>query len=158
MTKKLRAWLRTTIYSLGSLFTILASTTALASTTLQVVRGSGEFQTIETAITVTKPEALTLQWTTDQAGATGGTWQVINVSGGNKVVAIGETPAPTAGHFLRFAIPVNAFLLATTASPVKFSITIVPHNAAKQPLGAASQAVSVSQVPDISQKPVVFGR
>jgi hypothetical protein len=157
MTNRLRALLRATIFSIGSLITLLASTTAFAGTTLQVVRGSGEFQSFETSITVTKPEALTMQWTTDQAGATAGTWQVTNVTAGNKIVASGETPAPTVGHFLRFNIPANAFLLATTASPVKFSITIVPHNAAKQPLGAASSAVMVSQVSDSAQPPVVFG-
>jgi hypothetical protein len=158
MTNKLRALLRATIISFGGLVAILASTTAFASTTLQVVRGSGEFQTLETAITITTPEALTMQWTTDQSGATGGTWLVTNASAGNKVVASGETPTPTAGHFLRFTIPANAFLLAASpTSSVKFNITIVPHNAAKQPLGGTSQAVVVTEVADSPQKPVVFG-
>lgn len=157
MNNRLGAWLRATIISFCGLIITLASTTALANTTLQAVRGSGEFQTFETTITVTKPEAITLQWTTDQAGATAGTWQVRNVTAGNTVVASGETPAPTVGHFLRFNIPANAFLLASTASPIKFSVTIVAHNAASQALGAPSSAVVVTQVPDKPQPPVVFG-
>ena len=72
--------------------------------TLQVVRGSGEFQTLETAITVSKPEALTLLWTTDQAGAMGGVWEVTNVSAGNTLVAWGECGKG------RFTIAANAFL------------------------------------------------
>src|SRR5207245_5716658 len=107
----------------------------------------------------TAPEALTMQWTTDQAGATGGSWQVTNVTAGNKVVASGEAPAPAVGHFVRFTISAGAFLLSMPpASPVKFNITIVPHNAAKQPLGSVSAAVVVSQVPEgPPQPPVNFG-
>jgi CubicO group peptidase (beta-lactamase class C family) len=158
MNRKLRLLIGVAIISGGGLLATLVPTSVLAKATLQIVRGSGEFQTLETAITLSKPEDLTMQWTTDQAGATAGTWQVRNVTAGNQVVASGETPAPAVGHFLRFTIAANAFLMATPpASPVKFSITIVPHNAAKQPLGGPSAVVSVSQVPDVPDKPVVFG-
>src|SRR3979409_2365423 len=104
-----QASLRATILSLA---VVLASASAFAKTTLQAVRGSGEFQSYETAIAVTSQEPLTMQWTTDQPGAVTGTWRVINTSAGNSVAASGDTPAPTAGHFLRFTIPANAFLQA----------------------------------------------
>lgn len=155
MKKNLRVLLCATIVIAGGMVITLATRTAFAGATLQFVRGSGEFQSFETAITVVKPEALTLQWTTDQA-ATGGTWVVKKVGGSQ--VASGESPAPTAGHFVRFTIAANQFLTASPpASPVKYSITIQPHNAAMAALGAASAAVVVTQVPDSNQPPVVFG-
>lgn len=129
--------------------------TAIAAATLQIVEGSGEFQFLQTAITVVKPQTVTLQWTTDQA-ATAGTWQVTNAA--NQVVASGESVAPTAGHFQRFSLPANAFLISpTVAAPTKFNIKITPHNAANAPLGAASPTVVVTEVPDVSQPPIVFG-
>jgi CubicO group peptidase (beta-lactamase class C family) len=156
MTKALRVLVCATIVIAAGLAVTLATRIAFAGANLQIVRGSGEFQSLESSITVTKPEALTLQWTTDQAGATGGTWQVTKVGSG--VVASGEAQAPTPGHFIRFTLVANAFLLPSPpASQVKFNITITPHNAAKQPLGAASAPVTVSQVPEGNQPPVVFG-
>ncbi len=135
-----------------------ANRAGASGVSLQVVRGSGEFQTFETAITVSKPEALTMQWTTDQTAATGGTWQVRNPSAGNNVVATGDVHAPAAGHFIRFTIAADAFLLSSPpAKIVKFNITIVAHNTARQPLGAASATVVVSQVAEGPQTPVVFG-
>jgi len=159
MTNKLRLLLVVMIAATGILIAARAHRIAFANATLQIVRGSGEFQSFETAITVDKPEAITLQWTTDQSGATGGTWTVRNVSAGNTVVASGESgAAPAAGHFARFTIAANAFLaVSPPATPVKFSITIVPHNAAKQPLGAVSPAVTVTQVVAEPQKPIDFG-
>jgi CubicO group peptidase (beta-lactamase class C family) len=135
----------------------LVPTALFAKPTLQVVRGGGEFQTLETAITVNQQEALTMQWVNDQAGATGGTWKVVKVGGGT--VATGEAPAPsTLGHLVRFTIPANAFLQASPpATPVKFHITIAAHNAAKQPLGSASAAVVVSQEKAKAQPPIDFG-
>jgi len=159
MANKLRIALVLAALCAGVLIVTLANRVALANTTLTIVRGSGEFQTFETAITVNNQEALTLQWTTDQSAATGGTWQVRNVSAGNTIVATGEAgKAPAVGHFARFTIAANAFLLASPpATPVKFNITIVPHNASNQPLGAASAAVSVSEVAAGPQKPIDFG-
>ena len=155
MKYTVRALLCVAILAAGLFAVTFRSRIAFAAATLQVVRGSGEFQTLETSITVTKPEALTMQWTTDQAGATGGTWKVTK---SNQVVASGEAQAPAVGHFVRFTIAANAFLLASPpASPIKFNITITPHNAAMQPLSAASAPVVVSQVPDSNQPPVVFG-
>lgn len=133
----------------------LLPATAIAAATLQIVEGSGEFQFLKSAITVVKPQIVTLQWTTDQA-ATGGTWQVTNAA--NQVVASGESVAPTAGHFQRFSLPANAFLLApTVASATPFNIRITPHNAANAPLGTSSPAVVVTEVPDVAQPPLVFG-
>jgi CubicO group peptidase (beta-lactamase class C family) len=160
MTRKLRVLLCATIISLGGFLVYLAPTTAAAGPTLQIVEGSKEFEKLVTTTTVSQPEALYMQWTTDQAGATGGTWQVTNVTAGNKVVATGEAgPAPSVGHFARFTIAANAFLQPSPpASPVKFNITIVAHNAAKQTLGGTSPAVVVTQAPEgPPQKPVVFG-
>lgn len=158
MTTKLRALLVATIISCGGLVAAIAPTTAAAGPTLQIVQGSKEFETLVTAIEVSKQEAIYLQWTTDQAGATGGTWTVKDANGGSKVVASAESgPAPSVGHFARFLIPANAFLLpAPPATPVKFNITIQAHNAT--PLGNASAAVAVSQVPEgPPTPPIKFG-
>lgn len=160
MTNKFRASLVVAIATIGGLFVVLAPSAAYAKTTLVIVKGSKEFQTFETSTTLSSPEDLYMQWTTDQAGATGGTWQVTNVTAGNKVVASGEAgPAPTVGYFARFTIAANAFLQSLApATPVKFNITIVAHNAAKQPLGSPSSAVEVDQVPNgPPQPPIVFG-
>lgn len=129
--------------------------TAMAAATLQVVQGSGEFQTLDTAVTVTAPTAFTMQWTTDQAAA-GGTWKVTNANG--QVVASGEaSPAPAVGHFLRFTIPQNAFLPASVASTQKFNISIQPHNGVMQAMGTASPNVLITDVPSTTTPPIVFG-
>jgi CubicO group peptidase (beta-lactamase class C family) len=140
-------------------FGLIAVSNVFAKTTLQVVRGSGEFQTFETTMTVTAQEALTMQWMTDQPGAKGGIWRVTNASAGNAVVASGEAAAPAVGHFIRFTIAANAFLHASPPlSPLKFNITIVAHDAANQPLGFPSAPVVVNQVPKgPAQPPVNFG-
>lgn len=129
----------------------------VSNATLKIVEGSGEFQTLETEITVTDQEALYLQWTTDQAGATGGDWKVINAGDGNKEVAGGTVnTAPASGHFDRFTIPSNAFLHAPApAGAIKFKISITPHDASNKPLGIGSNLVTVNQVPDTST-PIVF--
>lgn len=129
---------------------------AMAAATLQVVQGSGEFQTLDTSATVTTPQAFTMQWTTDQAAA-GGTWQVLNSA--SVVVASGEaTPAPTTGHFQRFTIPSNAFLVSpSSASTLKFSVRIQPHNGVMQALGTVSPNVLITQVPNTPTPPIVFG-
>jgi CubicO group peptidase (beta-lactamase class C family) len=131
--------------------------TAMAAATLQFVDGSGEFQSIVSALTVSAPKQLTMQWTTDQAAA-GGTWQVVNAST-NQVVASGEaTPAPTTGHFQRFYIPSNAFLISpSSASTVKFNIRIQPHNGVMQALGTVSPNAVITQVPSSTTPPIVFG-
>jgi CubicO group peptidase (beta-lactamase class C family) len=131
--------------------------TAMAAATLQVVQGSGEFQTLETAITVDAPKSLTMQWTTDQA-ATGGTWKVIDTAT-NAVVASGESsPAPAVGHMLRFSIPQNAFLISpSTSTTKKFNLSIQPHNGVMQAMGPASPNVVVTQVPGSTTPPIVFG-
>jgi CubicO group peptidase (beta-lactamase class C family) len=163
MSCRLRTLLVITIIAFGGIVFTLTPTTASASATLQIVQGSNEFETLVNAITVTQQEVLHMQWTTDQAGATGGTWQVRQVTSSKartKVIASGESgAAPAAGHFARFTIPGNAFLqLPPPAAPVKFNITIVPHNAANQAMGSVSAADVVSQVPaGQPPAPVDFG-
>jgi hypothetical protein len=56
-------------------------------------------------------------------------------------------PASGTGSFLQ-AIP--------PATPVKYTIAVAPHDAAKKPLGAASSAVTVMQVKN-SSPPIQFG-
>lgn len=130
--------------------------TAMAAATLQVVQGSGEFQTLDTAVTVTAPTAFTMQWTTDQAGAAGGTWKVTDTNG--QLVASGEaTPAPAVGHFLRFTIPQNAFLPASVAAAQKFNISIQPHNGVMQAMGTTSPNVLITEAPNTPTPPIVFG-
>src|SRR5713226_113549 len=161
MTKKLRALLVATIISFGGVVIYLAPTTTSAGPTLQIVQGSKDLETLKTAIEVAQQEEIYLQWTTDQAFATGGTWTVTNVTAGNKVVASGEAgPAPSVGHFARFTIAADAFLQSSPpAKPVKFNITIVAHDKFKQPMGNASAAVVVSQVPEGPPTPPInFGK
>jgi len=161
MTRKLRVSFCATIISLGGLVIYLAPITASAGPTLQIVQGSKDLETLKTAIEVAHQEELYLQWTTDQVFATGGTWTVTNVTAGNKVVASGEAgPAPSVGHFARFTIAADAFLQSSPpAKPVKFNIMIVAHDKFKQPMGSASAAVVVSQVPEGSPLPPInFGR
>ena len=124
-------------------------TFAAAKTTLMIVKGSGDFQSLETAITVTNQQITTYQWTTDEAGATGATWKVTKTTAPNVVVATGKlATVPASGKFGRFDIPANAFLgPAVPANPVSYSITLIPHNAANADLGAGSPVVKVTQAP-----------
>lgn len=127
-------------------------------TSLQLIRGSGDFQTFETSITVTKQEALRLRWSTNQTGATGGTWQVTD-SGQGKVVASGEAgPAPAAGQFAQFTIADNTFLFPSPPKlPVSFKVTIVPHDAANKPVGVVSAPVLVTEEQEDPQTSFNFG-
>ncbi|HEY3052720.1 MAG TPA: hypothetical protein VGK04_04950, partial [Thermoanaerobaculia bacterium] len=139
---------------------MLLPTGAFASATIQIIQGSGEFQSLQSAITIGAPEAISFRWSTDQAGATGGTWKVTDPN--SVIVASGESsPAPAVGHIMTFTIPATgagSFLKSPPpASPVKYSITITPHNAAKNPLGNASPAVTVTQVKESPQPPINFG-
>src|SRR5262245_46025177 len=142
--------LRTLFAAIAAAFTFILLTLptfAEAKTTLMIVTGSGEFQSLETALTVTAREITTYQWTTDAAGATGATWKVTKTGAGGQVVASGKlNSAPAAGKFDRFDIPANAFLAATPpATAVTYQITIIPHNAANADLGPASTPVTVKQ-------------
>src|SRR5215510_11328450 len=146
---KLRTLFAAITGAFGAFIVFALPTFAEAKTTLMIVKGSGEFQSLETAITVTNRQVTTYQWTTDEHTATGATWKVIKVGGGGQVVATGKlNSAPAAGKFDRFDIPANAFLAAAApASAVSYHITIIPHNAANADLGAASAAVTVTQEP-----------
>jgi CubicO group peptidase (beta-lactamase class C family) len=145
------------IVSAFSALVVLAPTLASANATLKVVRGSGEFKTLEQAITVSKPEGLDFQWTTDEAKAVGGIWQIIDSS--NVMVASGHTtPAPGAGKFGFFTIPANTFLKVNPpATSVKYNVTIRPYDSKNQILGAASVAVVVTQVADTPPPPIKLG-
>jgi CubicO group peptidase (beta-lactamase class C family) len=156
---KIRTLLVVTIISFSGLMS-LTFINASAGATLQIVQGSKELESLVTSIEISKPEALYLQWTTDQQFATGGTWTVRNLTAGNKVVASGEAgPAPPIGHFARFTISANAFLQSPPpATPVKYHITIVAHDKFQQTMGLASASVVVSQVPEgPPSKPTTFG-
>jgi len=131
-------------------------------TTLHVIQGSGEFQTLETAILVSTPESLRFVWSTDLAGAAGGNWQVTRTTGPNagQIVASGKAwPAPLAGKQALFSIVATAFLQATAPDPpgVKYKVTITPYGGANQPMGNASPAVTVTQRKEMAQPPVQFG-
>ena len=142
--------------SLGAALLAGMPLSALAAATLYVVEGSGEFQSLQTSVFVTTPKALTMQWSTDQTGAAGGTWKVLNSA--NQVVASGEaTPAPGIGKALRFTIPQNAFLLPSVASSTKFTLSIQPHDGVMKAMGAASPHVTVSQEPSTNTPAPVFG-
>lgn len=142
----------------GLACTFFMPLSAMAAATLQIVDGSGDFQTLTSTLTVDAPKQLTMQWTTDQSGAAGGTWQVLNAAT-NQVVASGEaTPAPAIGHMQRFYIPSNAFLVSPSSSTtLKFNIRIQPHNGVMQNMGTASPNAVVTQVPSSTTPPVVFG-
>ena len=119
--------------------------------------GSGDIQSLQTAIGVEDPQVVTLQWTTDEAGAAGGTWTVTTGSGANlKTVATGDAgTAPAVGHFARFTIPTNGqangpggFLQKQPIpAQVVYSITVQPYGKQHNALGAASPSVTVTQAP-----------
>jgi CubicO group peptidase (beta-lactamase class C family) len=131
---------------------------ALAGSTLLIFQGSGQLQTLVTTITVSQPQAFTLQWINQQAGATAGTWVVTKAGAGNTTLATGEVTAPPPGHPTTFSIPANAFLLASPPpSPVTFNISITTHNASMQPLGGAPPAAVVIQGPAAPPQTLNFG-
>ena len=156
---KLRTLIIVSIISVGGLAS-WTFTNASAGPTLQIVRGSKDLESLVPAIEISKPEALYLQWTTDQQFAAGGTWTVRNVTAGNKVAASGESGnAPAIGHFARFTIPADAFLQPNPpATPVKYNITIVAHDKFQKVMGLASTPVSVTQTPEgPPSDPIKFG-
>ena len=135
----------------------LLAPAAQAAATLSIVQGSGDIQSLQTAIGVEDPQVVTLQWTTDEAGAAGGTWTVTTGSGANlKTVATGDAgTAPAVGHFARFTIPTNGqpngpggFLQnQPIAAQVAYSITVQPYDKQHNAVGAASPDVTVTQAP-----------
>jgi CubicO group peptidase (beta-lactamase class C family) len=128
---------------------------ALAAATLYLVQGSGDMQSLQTSMSVTSQQSLTLDWSTDQSGAAGGTWTVVNAA--NQVVASGEdTPAPAPGAARRFSIPAGAFLATSVASNTSYKITIQPHDGVMVAKGTASAPVTVTQVPATSGGGIVF--
>ena len=110
LTKNPLRHLRVVLLFLPLICIGLTPTDTFAKATLKIVKGSGEFMTLEQAITVSAPESITFQWSTDQAGASAGTWQVTKPNGMNapQVVASGESsPAPKVGHIAMFTIPAS---------------------------------------------------
>jgi CubicO group peptidase (beta-lactamase class C family) len=144
------------------LIVVLAPAFARANTTLTVTKGSGEFRSQVTAISVSSPEALQFVWSTDQAGAVGGKWQVMQVVGKNQwpVVAQGQvTPVPAKGKSAFFIIPANAFLqtVPPPAPGVEYRVTITPYDAQNKPLDAGSPSVLVTQSQETAGPPIKFG-
>lgn len=128
---------------------------ALAAATLYIVQGSGDMQSLQTTLSVTTQQSLTMDWSTDQSAAAGGTWTVVNAA--NQVVASGEdSPAPAPGTSRRFTIPSTAFLSTSVASNTSYKITIQPHDGVMQAKGTASAPVTVTQVPSSGSGGVVF--
>lgn len=152
----------TRIPRLAALFIVLVfglgAAAAQAFPSLVFVEGSGEFQTFPQTLTVEGPQALTVQWTNDQAAAKAAHWQVTDQAAPNTVLAGGElSPAPAVGHFMRFSIAANAFLKASTAKNVTFVISVQPHDAGNAALGAPA-TVTVTETPaGPPPKPVTFG-
>ncbi|WP_443748146.1 serine hydrolase domain-containing protein [Asticcacaulis solisilvae] len=152
----------TRISRLAALFIVLVcglgAAAAQAFPSLVFVQGSGEFQSFPQTLTVEAPQALTLQWTNDQAAATGAHWQVVDQAAPGTVLASGEvTPAPAVGHLTRFSIAANTFLKASTAKTLTFVISIQPHNAGNAALGAPA-TVTITETPaGPPPKPVTFG-
>jgi len=136
---------------------LMLAPAAHAGATLTIVQGSGDLQSLQSATGVEDPQVITLQWTTDEAGAAGGTWTVTTGSGANlKTVATGDAgAAPTIGHFARFTIPTNGqangpggFLQKQPIpAQVVYSITLQPTGNQHQTLGGPSPAVTVTQAP-----------
>ena len=122
-----------------------------AKTSAQIVQGSGEFQTLESAITIDSAQDVQVQWSTDEAGAKTGQWRLTNNK--NASAPVGDAgPAPQAGHIWRFTIPASNF-----AVQAKYSITVQARSAASVPLGAASTPATVTRVGASSGGGVTFG-
>jgi CubicO group peptidase (beta-lactamase class C family) len=144
--------------SIVMLCALLAPVPAVANATLDIIQGSGEFQTFRKSITLGAPEAIAFRWSTDQANATGGTWKVTE-AGSPQILASGESaPAPKPGHIAWFTIPAGSFLKGPAPSPgVTYSITITPHDGMNNTLGNASGAVAVIYEKQSPPPPVTFG-
>lgn len=164
MNFKPRALLGASALLLWGLTAALLPTTASATATLKVIKGSGEFQSLETSIAVQSPQNLIFEWTHNQAGATSARWVVTDVSsagiaggGGGMyglttaypVAASGQSaPAPQAGVKGYFTIPANAFLESpSTPTTLTFNVKVTPYSAANVAMGSASPAVVAQQVP-----------
>jgi hypothetical protein len=136
---------------------LFAQAAVSADTKLSLVIGSKEFEQLQQAITVSAPEGLFLQWSTDAPGAVGGTWQVTS---GNSptVLAQGTVPLSTiVGRVNRFPIPASAFLAPTPpAVPKAYSITIRATDAKSKPVGTASAAVIVTQAPSAPPPKIII--
>ena len=144
-----RTWFAAFAAAFGGFAVLTLPTFAEAATTLMIVEGSGASQSLVTAIAGPEQQVTTYQWSSDEAGATGATWKVTRTTAPDIVVATGHlSSAPPPGKTDRFDIPATAFLHALTpASPLTFSITLIPHNAMNVDLGVASPAVTVTQTP-----------
>jgi CubicO group peptidase (beta-lactamase class C family) len=150
-----RAWLASGALAFCGLAAGLAPTSAMASTTLQVMSGSGDFKHLDSWISVEQPKDLQMYWTTDQLGSTAGTWQVTTSTCLRclpVVVASGEakitSSTRTSVYQQWFTIPSDAFLKSPYAqTPLTFNVTITPHDSAFQSLGSTSPAVTVYQYP-----------
>jgi CubicO group peptidase (beta-lactamase class C family) len=159
MTDEIRSFVRVpSLFLALAVVFLISPVLALGKTTLAVVQGSGEFESLTIVVTVTGQQPLTMQWTTDEPAAVKGAWQVFDVNAGNVTVAHGNAPAPKPGHFARFTIGAAAFLKSPApASPLKFHIRIMAYDAANHPLGMVSNLVTVMEEPPAPQPQVNFG-
>lgn len=136
--------------SLALFATALIPAAALATTTLRVEVGSGEFQHLDTSIAVERPQDLTFFWNSDKAATTGGTWQVTTPSANARVpviVASGEA-VRSGSYWSTFTIPSWTFLKPQTGSTSQtFYVRFVPHDAAMTAVDAWSANVAVYENP-----------
>jgi CubicO group peptidase (beta-lactamase class C family) len=132
----------------GTFVVLALPTFAEATTTLMIVKGSGASQSLVTGITGPEQQVTTYQWSTDEPGASGATWKVTRTTAPDIAVATGHlNSAPPPGKTDQFDIPAKAFLHELTpASPLTFSITLIPHNLMNVDLGT-SPTVTVTQTP-----------
>jgi CubicO group peptidase (beta-lactamase class C family) len=132
---------------------------AEAKTTLTIIVGNGELQSFQPSTTVDQPQDLWFQWSTDNAGAVGGTWKVTN-NANSQVVTGSAGKAPKPGHISDFTIPgtgPGSFLATTPSSTaVKYTVTVTATDNTDTPISGASASVTVTQVTS-KQMPIFFG-
>lgn len=139
---------------------------ALAAATLKIIKGGGEFQSLETHMALVSAINTRYEWSHDRAGAWSMRWVVTDATDEGiarpapppgqyglvpalPVVASGIVhPAPAVGAKASFVIPATAFLSATPVNGVRtYRIRVTPLGANGAALGSASPAVTVQQLP-----------
>ena len=153
-----------TILNLVIVALIAIPSMCYGKTTLGLIRGSGEFRSIEQSVVLTAPEALDFQWTSDEPGVIGGRWQITTPGPlQDNILLLGEgyvSPAPTPSQISLFTIPATSFLPPDPPqSPVKFTITMSSRDSNGNALGSISLAVVVTyRSPSPNMGPIFVGR
>lgn len=129
-------------------------------THLKLIEGSGEFTFERDEMIVTDRLPITLQWRTSEASASTGRWQVRERGKPKTVIAEGKVVAPGPGQFRYANIAATAFLRdPRPPRDTWFDITIEALDASGNPVGGASNTVSVKQLSaDYVQPGTDFGR